>query len=364
MIALRAALVACFLGGSGCAHLVGEDLAWGLEQAIGQGEVLLGSRSVVEVLRQPEISAELRHRLRLLRAVRTFARDELGLDVGQQYRRVTFLDAPAVVYVVSAAPQTSLDPYEWSYPVVGALPYRGHFELEAAEALAARLVARGYDVSVGAVPTYSLLGMYPEPVVSPMLFGRSEAVVVETVIHELAHATIFVPGQGAFNEGLASFIGREGRRRFVAKHYGETSAIAEQLAREEADQEAYRRAVAALAFELRVLYAQRDALDDEGMVERKADVYRRHQARYQAELAPTLLTYRYRRAILPDNNAALSSYGIYSLQEQLYERGLRYCDEDMRCFLRLLRDVALHREPELQLQQRLMDPLAGERVLR
>ena len=36
---------------------------------------------------------------------------------------IAFLDAPAVVYVVSAAPRTSLEPHVWRYPVLGALPY-------------------------------------------------------------------------------------------------------------------------------------------------------------------------------------------------------------------------------------------------
>lgn len=359
-----AALVSLPLAASCSSSLTASELAWFARQGVGQAEVLLGARPVGRVLSDPDTPEDVKRRLRLVDAARAFARDELGLDVQQQYKTVTFLDSPAVVYVVSAAPRTSLEPYRWRYPVLGALPYRGYFDLEDAEALAREMQRQGYDVDVGAVPTYSLLGILPDPIVSPMIFGWSEANIVETVIHELAHATVFAPGQGAFNEGLATFIGRQGRRMFVEKYYGPDSAIASWMRRYDADREAYARAVGALAFDLRVLFAQAHDLPEDEILARKDAIFLQHQRHFHDEVADALLTYRLRNARLPDNNAELSAYGIYTLQQHLYSRAWRTCNEDMRCFLGLLREVAHDADPETSLAERLRGTRSKERVIR
>lgn len=335
-----------------CASCATTDLRWLVEQGVGQAEILWAARPIAPVLRDPSVPPAVRRRLSLAVAARDFAR-ELGLDVGFQYRSAVFLDAPAVVYVTSAAPRTSLEPYTWSYPFLGALPYRGAFDLDQAEALAAELAERGYDVDVRPVTTYSLLGLAPDPVLSTMLFAREELDVVETVLHELAHATVFAPGQGAFNEGLAMFVGDEGKRQFVRRVYGPTSAIAARMEQLDRDARAYDRAVAALAFDLRVLFTQHDsgAIDEAEVLRRKDQVFLSHQRHWQQEVAPTLLSFRLRNARLPDNNAELSARGIYSLKQQLYARAYGTCAEDMGCFLRLMRAVAHEADPELALAE-------------
>ncbi len=328
------------------------DADYLVEQGLGQAEVLAAARPIAPLLADPDTPHAVKHRLSLAVAARDFAKEEIGLDVGFQYRTVVFLDAPAVVYVVSAAPRTSLDPYTWRYPVLGALPYRGSFHLDAAEGLAQELAGQGYDVDVRPVTTYSLLGFAPDPVLSTMLFHGDELDIVETVIHELAHATIFVPGQGAFNEGLATFIGKEGRRRFVVEHYGEDSQIAKRMVELDRDDDAYVRAVGALAFDLRVLFAQSGALSDAEILARKDRIFLEHQRHWQDEVAPTLLSYHLRHARLPDNNAELSAFGIYSLKQRVYQEAYASCREDMRCFLSVLRAVAGEPDPELALAER------------
>jgi predicted aminopeptidase len=353
--------LAAILSTAGCRT---DDVGWFARQGVGQLEVMAGARWVSRVLDDEQTPPEVKRRLRLVQAVRRFARDELGLDVGAQYRTVTFLDSPAVVFVVSAAPRTSLEPYRWEYPVLGELPYRGFFDLEEAEAEAVRMQEQGFDVSVGPVPTYSLLGILPDPIVSPMLFTSDEAWLVETVIHELAHATVFAPGQGAFNEGLATFIGREGRRRFVERHYGSDSAIWEWGRRYDADRKAYARAVGALAFDLRVLFAQAQRLSEEEILERKDAIFLEHQTHFRAEVADAMETFRVRRRRLPDNNAELSAYGIYTLQQHLYRRAFRACNEDMRCLIRTLRAAASDPDPETHLGERLRGERRRERLIR
>lgn len=344
------AVLALLLGSVACAT---DEARWFLRQGAGQAELLLAARPIEPLLQDRAVPAAVRRRLSLAVAARQFARD-LGLDVGFQYRAAVFLDAPAVVYVTSAAPRTSLQAYTWRYPLLGPLPYRGSFSLDEAEALAAALAAEGYDVSVRPVTTYSLLGLAPDPVLSTMLFAGDELDLVETVIHELAHATLFVAGQGAFNEGFATFIGKLGKRRFVHRVYGAGSAIAARMVRLDRDEGAYNRAVGALAFDLRVLFAQRasGAMSEGELLARKDAVFLEHQRHWREEVAPTLFSFRARQARLPHNNAELSARGIYSLKQRLYERAFAVCSDDMTCFLRLLRGVATEPDPELSLAER------------
>ncbi len=327
------------------------DTAWLVEQGVGQAEVLLSARPIGPLVRDPRVPAKVRRRLALAVAARAFAKHELGLDVGFQYRTAVFLDAPAVVYVVSAAPRTSLEPYSWRYPVLGELPYRGFFSIDDAEEAARQLAGSGLDVDVRPVTTFSLLGAAPDPVLSTMLFSSDELSLVETVIHELAHATLFVPGKAAFNEGLASFIGREGRRRFVLKHWGAGSAIRARMDSRDRDDEAYLRGVGALAFDLRVLFAQGSTLREAELLARKDRIFVEHQRHWDEEVAPTLTSLRYRRAHLPDNNAELSSFGIYTMRRRVYQEAFLACREDMRCLIALLRRVAREPDPELALTE-------------
>ena len=223
---------------AGCA-----DVAYLVKQGTGQAQILAAARPIAPLLDDERVPADVRRRLAVATAARAFAKERLGLDVKQQYRNVVFLDSPAVVFVVSAAPKTSLDPYTWTYPVVGDLPYRGSYSLEDAEGLADVLEDEGLDVSVRPVSTYSLLGIAPDPVLSSMLYRREELDIVETVIHELAHATVFAAGQGAFNEGMATFIGRQGRKQFVAERFGNDSAVARRAKALDDDEDAWTRAV-------------------------------------------------------------------------------------------------------------------------
>jgi predicted aminopeptidase len=339
------------------------DIQYLSEQAIGQVEILAASRSISDVLLDDTLDPITRRRLRLILAARTFARDTLGLTVGQQYRRITFLNGPAVVYVVSAARRTSLDSFEWQYPVLGSLPYRGFFALEDAENEATLRARMGLDVSVRPVTTYSLLGYLPDPIVSPMLRSGDELYLVETVIHELAHATVFATGASSFNEGMATFIGREGRRLFIDKTYGTNSAIYRLMLARDADRDAYGRAVAALAFELRVLFAQADDLDEREIMARKDEIYLRHQRHFGEEIADTMRTFRYRSARLPENNARLAAYGLYSLRQDVFRRAYRACQLHMPCLIRMLEQAALDDAPIVSLTKTIRRETLPEKII-
>jgi len=147
-----------------------------------------------------------RNKLLLVLEVRDFA-ERAGLDVGGSYRKVASTKGLATAYVVTAAYPDRLEPYSWSYPVIGRVPYRGYFERDRAEAYAEKLRRERLDTYIVEATGYSTLGWFDDPLPSAAL-ALDEVELAGVVLHELVHQTLFVPGHIDFNETLASAAGQ------------------------------------------------------------------------------------------------------------------------------------------------------------
>ncbi len=184
--------------------------------AAGQLKILWRRQPIERATRDPGLSPGERTLLGLVESVRAFAA-ERGLRVGDQYTSFVAWPGDRIVTTLVRTRPGSLDAVGWWYPFLGRLPYRGYFEADRAEREARRLREEsGYDVCVSPVTAYSTLGWLDDPVTSPML-GRGAANLVETLLHELVHATVFIDGDADFNEGVALFIGQEAAIRFFAR---------------------------------------------------------------------------------------------------------------------------------------------------
>ena len=185
-----------------------------LQAVAGQAALMNARRPIEEVLADPATPPGLRQRLLAADSALLFARLSLGLPSSGSYRHYADLGRPYVVWNVVAAPEFSLEPREWCYPVAGCASYRGWFSEARASGEAAALAARGYDVFVGGVPAYSTLGWFADPLLNTM-FHHDDAGVAGLLFHELAHQKVYVSGDTAFNEGFASFVEEEGTRRWL-----------------------------------------------------------------------------------------------------------------------------------------------------
>jgi predicted aminopeptidase len=177
--------------------------------------LLRARKHIDSVLADPATSAELRDSLLLVQRVRTFA-GELGLDVGGQYTSFAPWPGDRVITTVVASRPGQVTPAGFRFPFLGRLPYKSFFDRERAIAEAATLRAEGMDVCVQGVPAYSTLGWMDDPITGPMLRGGAGA-LVETVLHEFVHATVYVKDHVDFNESVASFIGEEGSVAFYSR---------------------------------------------------------------------------------------------------------------------------------------------------
>jgi len=183
--------------------------------AVGQGRLLWRRQPIEQLLAAPDTSDALRIRLRLVQDVRRHA-SELGLSVGEQYTSYVAWPGDRIVTTIVATRPGEVEAAGFRFPLLGVLPYKGFFELEAAEGEAAELRADGLDVCVVPIRAYSTLGWLADPVTEPMLAG-DDLELVETLLHELVHATAYVDDDTDFNESVASFVGREAAARYVGQ---------------------------------------------------------------------------------------------------------------------------------------------------
>lgn len=203
------ALCGLLLAVGGCA-----TLGWYGQAARGQMELLLKRKDIEKLIASPETPEEKRQKLEVVLEIREFADEALGLPDNGSYAGFVKLERDAVVYNVIAAPEFSVEPKTWCYPLVGCLAYRGYFKREAAERRARSLSEQGLDTLVSPVAAYSTLGRFNDPVTSPMLdFG--ELRLAGLLFHELAHQRVFVKGETDFNEAYATAVERAGVRRWL-----------------------------------------------------------------------------------------------------------------------------------------------------
>lgn len=223
-----------------------------MQAATGEWRVLQARVPIERVLADPATPAGLRARLTEVDAARDFAVRELGLPDNRSYRSYADLHRPFVVWNVVAAPEFSLSPVRWCFPVAGCVAYRGYFDERRARDFARRLEARGLDVVVEGVPAYSTLGKFADPVLSTMLRYDDDELAA-TIFHELAHQLIYVKNDSEFNEAFATTVEEEGLRRWLESR-GAPQRI--ERFRDEQRQEAALLAVLAPARAgLRALYA-------------------------------------------------------------------------------------------------------------
>ncbi len=202
--------------------LAGCNVGYIARGAYEEARILWNRKPISQVIANPALAPEVRTRLETVLAVRDFARDRLGLKVGGAYTTVSAVDKGAIVYVVMAAPRDSLEPYQWWFPIVGAVPYRGYFNQDEARAMAAEMEAKGYDTMVRPAVAFSSLGFFDDPLLSNLL-RLDKVELAGVIIHELFHRTYFLPSNVMFDESAANYVGTRGAVEFFKQTEGDSA---------------------------------------------------------------------------------------------------------------------------------------------
>lgn len=323
------------------------------------------ARPLDDWLQAPETDAALKRRLELAQRIRAFAVSELKLPDNASYRRYADLGRSAVVWNVVAAPELSLKPREWCFPVAGCVPYRGFFSEAQANAEAQALQREGLEVSVYGVPAYSTLGWMNwaggDPLLSTFI-AQPEAELARLIFHELAHQRVYVADDSSFNEAFATAVERQGGRLWLLRH-----GAAAELQRDAATQDR-RQALRALAKttreRLKQIYADHAAGRTNAQAARQAkaitmaEMRRQYQQLRDAWVARGDLNAAvlagYDRWAERANNASLASLATYEEQVPAFEALFIRSGSDWGRFYDAVR--ALAALPKAQRQQALGMP--------
>jgi len=190
-----------------------------------EAKILSRRRQISDILSDKSVDSVTRKKLAIVSAARIYARDVIGLKTKDSFTAYSRLDHDTLVLVLSAAYRDRLQPYTWWFPVVGRVPYKGYFDFAAARRDAEGLEQEGYDTYVRPSDAFSTLGFFNDPLLSTTL-RRDTLDLANTVIHEVTHNTFYAPGQVAFNESFASFVGARGAAAFFRAR-GQPAAAAQ-----------------------------------------------------------------------------------------------------------------------------------------
>jgi predicted aminopeptidase len=352
------AVIATVISLAVSATLTGCHAGYLIKSAWSQADLLLSRDSIEEILNSPEkdssLNPEDRKKLKLALEAKAFGEGVLGLKKNGNYASYVHLDRPYVSYIVSAAAKDRLEPHLWTFPIVGAVPYKGYFNPDDAKEEANSLKEKGLDTYVRGATAYSTLGWFDDPVLSSML-RYSEYDLVNLIIHESVHATLYIKSQADFNERLATFIGDVGAELYFKEKEGEQSATLTAAAAERQDDKAFSEFISKEIDRLKNWYPEQNVTAP-GFEELKKNRLAEILAAFEKDLAPKLGNVKYRDRLRRDldpsrlNNASLLAWKTYVYDMSDFELAFDKMNRDPLKFLEFAKSLEKSKDPEADLK--------------
>jgi predicted aminopeptidase len=308
-----------------------------MHAAIGQMRLVSSAVPIDKALAGDALSERQKERVVLVSSIKAFGEQALGLKETCNYETIYLESDRPPIYTLVAAPKDKLILVTWWFPVVGRMPYLGFFDPGKAREQEQRLVQRDLDVVIGRAEAFSTLGWFRDPLTLNLIHG-SELDLVETILHEMTHTTLYVKGQGAFNEGLAQIVGKKGALLFLEKTRGPDHPLTLEAAAALDDERLFAGFIDSLLADLDHLY--RSSLSREEKLAAREQIFQRSLVDFET-LRTRLKTDRFAHfGRAPLNNAYLMAFGLYHRHFPLFEAVLERHHKSIPEMLRFFRDLS------------------------
>lgn len=316
---------------------------------------MLSTRIPIEkALQSDKLTDQQKKKIELSQVARNFAFDELHLKKSNNYTQFVQLDRPYITYAVMASYKWKFEPYLWSFPFIGKAPYKGYYNESDAKQESENMKKKDFDVYVRGVPAYSTLGRLTDPLLSSMLLYK-EHDLVNTIIHELVHTTLFIKDNIDFNERLAVFVANKGTELFYLKGEGPNSKTLELIRRENEDDRLFSEFITKELDELKKWYEEFDgskitvADEKEKVRQERLNLIK---TRFTDHLTPLLKTPSYNRFKDGEmNNARLGTYHTYMKDLSDFEKVYVKTGSSIPVFLEKCKELNKVDDPEQELKK-------------
>lgn len=185
-----------------------------IAQAKGQLLVLANTVSKDKFIQTHQLSSHQLANLKLVEEIKQFSVKNLGYKPSSSYNNVLDQKVGTTLWVITASKPYAMEAYEWNFPLLGKLSYKGYFDKALAIAELSNLKAKMFDVELSPVSAWSTLGWTKDPILSNTL-NYSTGSFCELIFHELFHSTFYASNQLNLNENLANFIAHKATMVFL-----------------------------------------------------------------------------------------------------------------------------------------------------
>jgi predicted aminopeptidase len=320
---------------TGCSNLLYiSSLGWH------QAHVSFHSIPIEEVLNDEQAAPEVQDKIRFVQHVKRYGEEKVGLSKTGSYSRFYEVKGP-ILYVVTASEKDRLKPYDWTYPIIGKVTYKGFFTKEEALREQRELDEKGYDTYLRPSEAYSTLGWLKDPILSSML-KWDDGSLANLILHEMTHATAYFNGKPDFNEQWATFVGNQGAIDFLSEKFGPESREVVIAVETQEDDLLFSQWIDRACQRLSTFYSR--AISREEKLKGREEIFQSLQEDFR-EMKPRFKTKGFGYfGQTPLNNAALLAHQQYFQRQETFQLLYAYLGRNLRSMVEWVKEIRASKE--------------------